>query len=79
MAKLKGHLRSVLRTEEQKEADEHLQKSAKLAQLGAGAEALIPEHEAAARLDPNNSSILAISQAAAGTECARMQLLSLHL
>ncbi len=74
MAKLIGHLRSVLRTEEQKEADKHLQASNRLAQLVppfAVAEALIPEHEAAARLDPNNSSILAISQAAAGLERAR--------
>lgn len=71
IAKLIDRLRSAFRTEERREADEHLEASARLAQFGANAELLLPKHEAAARLDPNNLSILAISQAAAGAERAR--------
>lgn len=59
-------LKNFFRSEEAEEADKLIENSASLA-IFCGPEAVIPEHEEAARLSPKYKSILAGSYAAAGT------------
>ena len=63
---MRSSLRQLFRTEAEREADRHVDAGGYASLLSF--EAAIPDHEKAARLDPNNRFLLATTYAGAGDE-----------